>query len=236
MTDHCIGGLSGSSIFIINEERSHDICSTLNEKYTYLLVALVAANQSSSSNNATPTQVTARKISENSLTLSFVECAGNMCSLCSVDISFNPPIKSSDDAIARLVKDGQIAMEPRCVWLVTEKLPLLILIVTATLGYVTLVLGEDGILTTIDALPLVVQQIISSLFGSYFFVAVRASFYFAIVAHTTEAVYVAVMLRTKANLSYLACFKWFVLICCVGYPLTKKAVLFFHHLKEDKLD
>lgn len=221
------------STIIIDDERSNDICHALN-KTPNILAALVVANQSTK--NATPTQVKARKISENSLTISYVECQGTMCALNSLDVSFNPPIKSADDAIDRVVTDGKTAMEAQCLWLITEPLPLLILIVTSALGYATLVLGEDGLQTAIESLPSVLQKIMFSMFGSYFFVVVQASFYFAIIAHALEALYIAVMLRMRAKLGCLACLKWFVLISCVGYPLTKKAMLFSNQPKEDKLD
>eukprot|EP00986_Skeletonema_menzelii_P000901 scaffold255_cov142-Skeletonema_menzelii.AAC.13 len=226
-----VGRDSNSSI--INDERSNDICHVLNQGPN-ILVALVVANQSTK--NATPTQVNAHKVTANALTISYVECQGIMCALNSLDVSFNPPIKSADDAIDRIIADGKNAMEAQCVWLVTEPLPLLILIVTATLGYATLALGEDGLQTAIETLPLVGQKIISTIFKSYFFAMVRASFYFAIIAHAAEAIFIAVMLRLRAKLGYLACLKWFVLTSCVGYPLTKKAMLYTNQPKEDKLD
>ena len=227
---------SDSIIIIINDEQSNDICNALNKNHPNILVALAVANQSTK-NAATPTQVKARKISANTLTISYVECQGAMCALNSLDVSFSPPIKSADDAIDRIVTDGKIAMEAQCKWLFTETLPLLILIVTAALGYTTLVLGEDGLQTAIDsAVPLMGQNIISTIFGSFFFSVVRASFYFAVVAHAAEGVYIAIMLRMRASLGRLACLKWFALICCVGYPLTKKAMMYTNQPKEDKVD
>ena len=225
-------GDGDSTTIIINDERSNDICHALN-KTPNILVALVVANQSNK--NATPTQVKARKISANALTISYVECQGTMCALNSLDVSFNPPIKSADDAIDRVVTDGKTAMKAQCLWLITEPLPLLILIVTSALGYATLVLGEDGLQTAIESLPLV-GQIISAIFGNYFFTAVQVSFHFAIIAHALEAVYIAIMLRMRAKLGLLTCLKWFLLISCVGYPLTKKAMLYSNQPKEDKLD
>lgn len=217
----------------MDSDSSSSIIKNLNEKHLNTLVALVVAN---TKNGSTPTQINARKITANTLTISYVECEGTMCALNSVDISFNPPIKSADDAIDRIVTDGKIAMEAQCMWLVTEPLPLLILTVTAALGYATLVLGEDGLQSAIESLPPVGETIISTIFGSYFFGVVRASFYFAIVAHAAEAIYIAIMLRKRASLGCLTCLKWFALICCVGYPLTKKAMLYTNKPREDKLD
>mmetsp|Transcript_30966 Transcript_30966/g.48494 ORF Transcript_30966/g.48494 Transcript_30966/m.48494 type:complete len:231 (-) Transcript_30966:207-899(-) len=219
----------------MDSDSSSIIIKDLNEKHPNILVALVVANIK---NGATPTQINARKITANTLTISYVECEGTMCALNSVDVAFNPPIKSADDAIDRIVTDGKIAMEAQCTWLVTEPLPLVILAVTAALGYTTLVLGEDGLQSAIQSWPLIGQKIISTIFGSYFFGVVRASFYFAIVAHAAEAIYIAIMLRKRASLGYLVCLKWFALICFVGYPLTKKAVLYTNanESKEDKLD
>lgn len=218
----------------MDSDSSSVIIKELNEKHPNTLVALVVAN---TKNGATPTQITARKITANTLTISYVECEGTMCALNSVDVSFNPPMKPADDAIGRIVSDGKIAMEAQFTWLVTEPLPLLILTVTAALGYTTLVLGEDGLESAIESLPLIGQTIISTIFRSYyFFGVVRASFYFAIVAHAAEAIYIAIMLRKRASLGYLPCLIWFSLICCVGYPLTKKALLYTNKPKEDKLD
>lgn len=218
---------------IINEEQSKEICDDLNKKHLNVLTALVAGKQST---NVTPTQINAKKISANTLTISFVQCEGTMCALNSVDISFNPPIKSAADAFHRIFQEGKIAMEPHFSWLITESLPLLIMVVVVALGYATLVLGEAGLQNVVEASPLLIQKTISVLFGSFFFVVVRASFYFSIFAHTAEAVYVATMLRTKANLGCLACIKWFVLICSVGYPVTSKAIKFIAQPKDGKLE
>lgn len=226
------GGMDDTTI--INEEQSKEICDDLNKKHLNVLTAHVAGKQST---NVTPTQINAKKLSANTLTISFVGCEGTMCALSSVDISFNPPIKSAADAVHRIIQEGKTAMEPHCLWLVTEPLPLLIMIVVAALGYATLVLKETGLQNVVEASPLLIQKTISVLFGSFFFTVVRASFYFSIFAHTAEAVYVATMLRVKANLGYLACMKWFVLICCVGYPVTSKAMKFIgQQPKDDKLE
>ena len=224
------GGMDGT--IIINEEQSKEICDDLNKMHINVLTALVTGKQST---NVTPTQINAKKLSANTLTISFVECEGTMCAMNSVGISFNPPIKSAADAVHRIIQEGKIAMEPHFLWLVTEPLPLLIMIIIVALGYATLVLKEAGLQTIVEASPLPIQKTISVLFGSFFFVVVRASFYFSIFAHAAEAVYVTTMLRVKADLGYLACVKWFVLICCVGYPVTSKAIKFIGQ-KGNKLD
>ena len=224
------GGMDGT--IIINEEQSKEICDDLNKNHLNVLTALVAGKQST---NVTPTQINAKKISANTLTISFVACEGTMCALNSVEISFNPPI-SAADAVHRIIQEGKAKMEPRFSWLITEPLPLLIMVVVVALGYATLVLEEACVQTIFEASPLLIQKTISVLFGSFFFVVVRASFYFSIFAHTAEAVYVATMLRVKANLRYFACIKWFVLICCVGYPVTSKAIKFIGHPKDGKLE
>jgi hypothetical protein len=223
------GGMDDT--IIINEEQSKEICDDLNKNHLNVLTALVTGKQST---NVTPTQINAKKLSANTLTISFVACEGTMCALNSVEISFNPPLKSAADAVHRIIQEGKKEMEPHFSWLITEPLPLLIMVVVVALGYATLVLEEAGLQTIVEASPF--QKTISVLFGSFFFVVVRASFYFSIFAHTAEAVYVATMLRVKANIGYLTCMKWFVLICCVGYPVTSKAMKFIGQPKGDKLD
>jgi len=53
-------------------------------------------------------------------------------------------------------------------------------------------------------------------------VAVTFSLYFAIVAHTLEAMYVAYKCQSQAKLTVSATLKWFTMICLTGYPITTR--------------
>ena len=112
-------------------------------------------------------------------------------------------------------------------WLLTEPLPLLILLIMIIFGYITIILKLDGLRSTMDGIPLASKFIIS-IFGSVdgFYTAVLASFYFSIFAHVSEAVYVTYKLKTKFNLPGAIVTGWLVLVSCVGYPITCKALDF----------
>jgi hypothetical protein len=118
-------------------------------------------------------------------------------------------------------------MGAKCRWLFTEPFPLLILIVMSMFGYITIILDEDRFLSTIDGDP-TVSNLIMSIFGSVgtCYSAITFSFNVGIFLHVLEACFVTYSLMTKFSLSLAAVTKWFILVSCVGYPITRKALDF----------
>jgi hypothetical protein len=117
------------------------------------------------------------------------------------------------------------AMTPKWLWLLTEPAPLLVSIVMLLLGYVSFVMGNDELQSAVQRAP-VTSKILTAIFGSVgtFYSAIRASFYLAVCLHTLEAFYVAFKMKTKFNLPVVSISNWFLLVCCVGYPVTSKAL------------
>lgn len=117
-------------------------------------------------------------------------------------------------------------MTARFGWLLAP-LSLLILIIMAIFGYITIILKLDGLRSAIKDFPLVLKCVTAT-FGSVdgFYNAVIVSFCFSIFAHVSEATYVAHKLKTKFDLSCTVVTGWFVLVSCVGYPITCKALDF----------
>ena len=50
----------------------------------------------------------------------------------------------------------------------------------------------------------------------------EGSFYFSVVAHTAEAIYVAYHSRKSLKLSWKSTLLWFSTITLVGFPITKE--------------
>lgn len=94
-------------------------------------------------------------------------------------------------------------------------------------GYVTFVLKHDGLQDTLRDVPMALQ-ILKSIFGSTetFYLAVKGSWYFAVFLHVLEAFYVACKFKTRFNLPVVALLNWFILVSCVGYPITSKGLEF----------
>ena len=96
------------------------------------------------------------------------------------------------------------------------------------LGYLTFS-GYDSFEHEINNIaPEVLQSSIQFLFGSVdsLFMGVKVSFYFGIVAHVLEAIYVAYLCQTKLKLNIITTLSWFVVVTMVGYPMTLKVLNF----------
>lgn len=134
---------------------------------------------------------------------------------------------SVNDAPSRLLVESRKAMAARWSWLYSEPLTLFVLVVMLVLGYITFILDQDGLQFAIDNTPLA-SKLLTWTFGSVgvFYSAVSGSFYVAVWLHVLEASYVAVKLYTKLKLPVAAAVNWFLLVSCVGYPITRKALEF----------
>ena len=150
-----------------------------------------------------------------------------MCMMGSADVPFEPPLTSVEEALPRLLAESRRAMKAQWSWLVREPVATGILLFTSALGSTILIGGKEWLRDVIDMFPLA-NKVVSMMFGSVetFFSAVKVSFYFAIVAHALEAVYVAHQLKTRLGLETIIIMEWFFIICCVGYPITKKGMVF----------
>ena len=140
---------------------------------------------------------------------------------------------SVSDARVRILKESQKAMAPQYIWLLIDPLALLVLSIMLIFGHISFTLQRDGLQSAIDNIPLM-PKLVTSIFGSVgaLYSAVLASFYFAVVVHVLEAGYASYKLKTHFNLPDETVANWFVLISCVGYPITSKALEFIRIAEE----
>ncbi|KAL3792486.1 hypothetical protein HJC23_008408 [Cyclotella cryptica] len=215
----------------ITQEQSNEVCHLINSNHAACVHALALHHIRSSNSMSYESKVSFAKmemINLDKYTLTFVECGSDsMCMMKSAEILFNPPLVSVKDAPSRLLAEGEKAMSARWSWLYSEPVPFFVLVVMLVLGYVTLALEQDGLQFAIENNPWA-SKLLTWTFGSVrtFYSAVSRSFYLAVWLHLLEAFYVAFKLNTKLKLPSAASVKWFLLVSCVGYPITSKALEF----------
>jgi len=167
--------------------------------------------------------------------LAFVLCDGSSCSMESVRIPFDPPLKCSAEARPRLVAAHHRALSPKVAWLVIDPMMRTIFGVCILLGTGTFI-GREGLTALIDDTPWALS-IAQAVFGSSSFFAkmVIWSWYFSLTAHTAEAVYTAYLCRTKLKLGTLTTTKWFLLNVVTGFPIMRKVTEFVSVDRDAKL-
>lgn len=212
------------------EQQSKEICEALNNQHATALHALALTHAQQYSQNIKVSYVKLSSICCDGFKLSYVECEDSMCKMVSADLAFTSPLRSVDDAIPMILKEGHKAFAPQRHWLVSEPMSLVILFLMAALGFVTLIGGEACLKNLMELFPLLKK------FGSTkkLFWVVKSAFYSAIAAHVLEAVYVAHEFKKRLNLNNKAIMEWFLMISCVGYPVTKKGLELIQVAKDQK--
>ena len=105
---------------------------------------------------------------------------------------------------------------PQIKWLVTDPISLIIIVACSTLAILHYTGMANNLPPFIDAK------------------AVSFFWYFSVVVHVFEAIYVAYLCRTKANLSAGITMKWFVFVCCTGWPMASRFMNLIQDEKEKK--
>lgn len=159
--------------------------------------------------------------------LSFVVCDGDACRREVKEVEFVPPMASAKEMRPRLIEEHHRALSPKISWLYSDPLISLIFITVLLLASATHILGRDALADLIDSsAPSLVSGSINLVFGSSRFFAdmVAYSWYFTVVAHLAEATYAAHECRSRLKLKPGATWRWHLMICTVGYPVTKKVL------------
>jgi hypothetical protein len=119
---------------------------------------------------------------------------------------------------------------PGVSWLFTHVDALVVLIICASLGYATHIIGISNLVEFIENDAPKLNNVISTVFGSAatFGKWVRGSWIFAVVAHTAEALYVLYHAKTTLKMGVKAQLLWYALVSSVGMPITKE---FLHMMK-----
>jgi hypothetical protein len=116
------------------------------------------------------------------------------------------------------------SLKPKVHWLVTDPVALVVVLVTALLALGTYGFGgAQGLATVIsDAKPW--NFFIASIWGSTDLFAKQVVFfwYFAIVLHALEGVYVAYHAVRTFKLGLGTTLLWFYLVLCTGFPISKR--------------
>lgn len=213
---------------MIDEATNVRICSHMNDDHAVTIHAMVRASLSGREAQRKITNPKMKSVSEKGYTLSYVLCDGDLCEMRTTDVPFQPPLASADEIRPRLIQDHHKALEPKFGWIIKEPLILAIIVICVAMGLATHALGSEKLSALIESFPKI-ESTVSAVFGSpsTFATLVAKAWYFSVVAHGAEAVYVAYQCRVTLKTTPVAAFKWFILTCCAGFPVTRKATELF---------
>lgn len=200
----------------------------MNDDHAVTIHAIVRASLSGRDARCKITNAKMKSVNEKGYTLSYVLCNGDLCEMRTSDVPFQPPLSSSDEIRPRIIQDHHKALNPSFGWIITEPLILVIVVICAAMGFATHAIGSKELAALIESSPKI-EPTISAMFGSpsTFCLLVAAAWYFSVVAHTAEAVYVAYQCRKTLKTTAASALKWFLLTCCAGFPVTRKATELF---------
>jgi hypothetical protein len=201
------------------------ICTHMNDDhglsvYAMAMRSLYASGKAGTTSSQSLSKISLKnaKLSDISLkdyTLSYVYCNGDVCSMERVTVPFQQPFMTSpSDARIRMKEEHERVLTPMWSYLYLDPIVWIILIMTASVGYAH-VYGLDGIW---DAVPFGCSCCTKAKVVK----AITGAFYFTIVAHSLEAMYVSYLCRTQAKVSLKSTLMWVVMICLTGYPLTSR--------------
>ena len=220
----------------ITPATSDRICSHMNEDHASTCHAIVLESLSAhQSQRCSVKNARMKSIDLTGYSLTFVLCDGSSCSMESVRIPFDPPLKSAAEARTRLVLAHRRALSPKVAWLVIDPVMRTIFGVCILLGTGTFI-GREDLTALVDVTPWA-HSLVQTFFGSSSFFArcVIWSWYFSLAAHTIEAVYTAYLCKTKLKLGTLTTMKWFLLNVVVGFPIMRKVTEFVSVDRDAKL-
>jgi len=110
------------------------------------------------------------------------------------------------------------ALAPNFYWIVSDPMSRAGFLITITLGYINLCLGLDAFASLLeDECPTYILSLIS-------FSLVRYIWYFIVVVHACEAVYIGYLTKTKLNLKVTSIVGWVILTLMTGFPTTRRVV------------
>ena len=147
-------------------------------------------------------------------------------------VTFPHPMSSLSDIQTYFIQLHSSLLSPKISWLFTDWRMRIIVPTVACLGYITHILGVDAFVQRIEHMENeVFQFLLQKSFGSAIHLgnAIRISWYFAIIAHTLEAIYVAHICLSVLKLKFTATLAWFYLTCLVGFPSTVRVLTLSHY-------
>ena len=149
-------------------------------------------------------------------------CRGDLCEMKQPFYKFSTPLSSTADLGDRMLEIRAKSCAPNPIWLVTDPLAFLILVVCSLLAYGTYI-GVDNMVDAILRAPRI-ESVLVGVFGSSrnFANLVVGSFWFSVVAHAFEATITVYYANTVLKLGLLPTSIWAVLVFSVGYPIFNR--------------
>lgn len=164
---------------------------------------------------------TLKKITLRGCGIQAITCSEGMCRSENIVYPFTPRLQSVEEIRKKLIQVHYDACAPRFHWLLTKPVATIIIVTVTFLTYATIVMGLDNLTNSIESME-TANQFTTTVFGNAgrFSFLVGASFYFTVVAHLAEAIYVAHHSRKTVKLRYSTTLEWFILVALTGYPIT----------------
>lgn len=204
----------------ITAEASNRICTHMNDDHA---VSVYAMAKSLLPNGVKITDAKLKEVVMDGCNIAVVTCKGDLCEMKRLMYPFRPRLKSAAEVRPRMVTIHQQVCAANPLWLVTHIDALVIIIIMALLGYATHIMGLDALSEKIagsDGLNSVISMVFGSARG--FSNAVFYSWVFGVGAHVLEAIYVVYEGGKTLKLGAKAQLLWFLVVSCVGYPVTKE--------------
>mmetsp|Transcript_16874 Transcript_16874/g.24722 ORF Transcript_16874/g.24722 Transcript_16874/m.24722 type:complete len:214 (-) Transcript_16874:154-795(-) len=177
------------------------ICKHMNEDHAATIHAMVLSSLESRGDKNVMSKIKDAQMTSVTLScyhLKYLVCDKKVCSMQKLSVNFVPPMQSPDEARMRLIEEHHRVLSPQLLWLATDIMARVIVVLCTVLGYCNYFVFRQ-------TEP-----------------AVSYSFLAAIGIHFLEALFVVYLCRTNLKLKLGATLKWFVLVCCAGYPMTSR--------------
>lgn len=142
-------------------------------------------------------------------------------------VSFPHPMTNIKDIQTYFIHIHTSLLSPKISWIVTDWRMRIIVPTVACLGYITHSIGIDSFTLRVQQIQIPwVHWVLQKTFGSAsnFTTAIRISWYFSIIAHTLEGIYVAYLCLSVLKLKLSPTLGWFYLTCLVGFPSTVRVL------------
>jgi hypothetical protein len=161
-------------------------------------------------------------------TFSYVVCCGDRCEMKTSELKFRPPLRSASEVKVRLIQIHHQVLSPKVHWLVTDPVPVIVIIAIALLGFGTYGFGgRDGLTDAIESEKRLNEAVVGFLGSAETFASLTVFFwYIAMVAHLLEGCYVAYHCIKTLKLHLGSTMLWFYMVLCTGYPIASRLLEF----------
>ncbi len=142
-------------------------------------------------------------------------------------VSFPHPMSTLKDIQTYFIHLHTSLLSPKISWIITDWRMRIIVPTVACLGYITHIIGIDSFIQIVEKIQNEwVQWMLQKTFGTAYILAhaIQISWYFSIIAHTLEGIYVAYLCLSVLKLKLTSTLAWFYLTCLVGFPSTVRVL------------